>query len=113
MPYDAGHALQHPEAAAWALTALDPDDVAAFEEHLRSCEQCQEQVAEFAPVARSLALAAPADIPPPGLLNTTLAAVRYAAETESRTDGEPEPDPKAEPEPRARPPSTRCQTAGD
>jgi len=96
MPYDAQHALEHPEVAAWALGALDPDDSAAFEEHLQSCQQCQEQAAEFAPVARSLTLAAPADIPPPDLLSKTLAAVRYAAMAESRTEPEPEPGPRPE-----------------
>src|SRR5512135_1873362 len=89
MPYDARHALEHPEVAAWALGALDPDDAAGFEEHLRSCPQCQEQAAEFDPVARSLSLAAPANVPPPDLLAKTLAAVRYAAE--SRAGAEPEP----------------------
>jgi hypothetical protein len=94
MPYDAQHALEHPEVAAWALGALDPDDSAAFGEHLQSCQQCQEQAAEFSPVARSLTLAAPADIPPPDLLSKTLAAVRYAAMAESRTEPEPEPRPE-------------------
>jgi Anti-sigma-K factor rskA/Putative zinc-finger len=96
MPYDAQHALEHPETAAWALRALDPGDAAAFEEHLQSCQQCQEQAAEFAPVVRSLALAAPADIPPPDLLNSTLAAVRNAALAEGSAEPEPEPDPRPE-----------------
>src|SRR5271166_6980806 len=105
MPYDAQHALEHPEAAAWALGALDPDDAAVFEDHLQSCEQCQEQAAEFAPVAQSLALAAPANIPPPDLLNKTLAAVRYAM-AESRTKPEPEPELDA-PEHRSRSKASR------
>jgi hypothetical protein len=96
MPYDAQHALEHPETAGWALGALDPDDAAAFEEHLQSCRQCQEQAAEFAPVARSLALAAPADIPPPDLLNETLAAVRDAVLAEAAAEPEPEPGPRPE-----------------
>jgi Putative zinc-finger len=96
MPYDAQHALEHPEAAGWALGALDPGDAAAFEEHLQSCQQCQEQAAEFVPVARSLTLAAPADIPPPDLLNKTLAAVRDAALAEAAAESEPEPDPRPE-----------------
>ncbi len=92
MPYDAQHALEHPETAGWALGALDPDDAAAFEEHLQSCQQCQEQTAEFAPVARSLTLAAPADIPPPDLLGRTVAAVRHAAPTEGSAEPEPRPE---------------------
>jgi hypothetical protein len=97
MAYNAQHALEHPEAAGWALGALDADDAAAFEEHLQSCQQCQEQAAEFAPVARSLTLAAPADVPPPDLLGKTLAAVRNAALAESSAEPGPEPDPRPEP----------------
>jgi len=89
MPYDSQHALEHPEVAGWALGALDPDDTAAFGEHLHSCGQCQAQVAEFAPVARSLALAAPAAEPPPDLKFKTLAAVQYAVTAESRTQPGP------------------------
>ena len=85
MPYDASHALEHPEVAAWALGALDADDAAAFEEHLESCEQCQAEAAEFGPVAKSLTLAAPAAEPPPDLLYKTLAAVQYAVMAESGT----------------------------
>jgi hypothetical protein len=96
MPYDAQHALEHPETAGWALGALDPDDAAAFEEHLQSCPQCQQQTAEFVPVARSLTLAAPADIPPPDLLAKTLAAVRNAARAKSPAEPEPEPGPRSE-----------------
>ena len=83
MVYDARHALDHPEVAGWALGALDPDDMAAFEEHLRSCEQCQAQVAEFTPVAMSLALAAAAAEPPAGLELKVVAAVQCAAMAES------------------------------
>ena len=81
--YDAGHALEHPEVAGWALGSLDPDDVAAFEQHLQTCEQCRGEVAEFTPVARSLALAAPAVEPPVGLDRKVVAAVQHAALAES------------------------------
>jgi len=80
---DAGHALDHPEAAGYALRALDPDDAARFEEHLSSCEQCQAQVAEFTLVAESLALAAPAAEPPAGLGLKVVAAVQDAVAAES------------------------------
>jgi hypothetical protein len=115
MPYDAQHALEHPETAGWALGALDADDAAAFEEHLQSCQQCQEQAAEFALVARGLPLAAPADIPPPDLLTKTLAAVRDAALAEG--SAEPGPAPKSRPEfdvpqqhPASRRPAARDKT---
>ena len=83
MVYDARHALEHPEVAGWALGSLDPDDVAAVEQHLQTCEQCRGEVAEFSPVAESLALAAPAVEPPADLDLKVVAAVRYAAMAES------------------------------
>jgi hypothetical protein len=82
MVYDAQHALEHPEVAGWALGSLDPDDVAAVGQHLETCEQCRGEVAEFIPVAESLALAAPAVEPPAGLGFKVVAAVQYAAMAE-------------------------------
>ena len=83
MVYDAQHALEHPEVAGWALGSLDPDDVAAFGQHLQTCEQCRGEVAEFGPVAESLALAAPAVEPPADLDLRVVAAVQYAALADS------------------------------
>jgi hypothetical protein len=91
MVYDARHALEHPEVAGWALGSLDPDDVTAFEQHLRTCEQCRGEVAEFTPVAESLALAAPAVEPPAGLELKVAAAVQYAAMADSAASAVPEP----------------------
>jgi len=50
----------HPESAAWALGALDPDEAARFELHLRTCLHCQAAIAEFGPVTRVLRTATPA-----------------------------------------------------
>lgn len=50
----------HPESAAWALGALDPDETARFERHLRTCLHCQAAIAEFGPVTRVLRTATPA-----------------------------------------------------
>jgi hypothetical protein len=93
MPYDAQHALEHPEVAGWALGALDSDDLAAFEEHLQSCEQCQTEAAEFAPVAEGLMFAAPAAEPPDDLELKTVAAVQYAVMAASRAEPAPAPAP--------------------
>ena len=83
MVYDAQHALEHPEVAGWALGSLDPDDMAVFEQHVQTCEQCRGEVAEFTSVAASLALAAPAVEPPADLEFKVVAAVQYAAMAES------------------------------
>jgi hypothetical protein len=95
MVYDARHALEHPEVAGWALGSLDPDDVAAFEQHLQTCEQCRGEVAEFTPVAMSLALSAPAVEPPSGLELKVVAAVQYAAMAESAAASSAVPEPPA------------------
>ena len=113
MPYDAQHALEHPEIAGWALGALDADDAAAFEQHLQSCQQCQEQAAEFVPVARSLTLAAPADIPPPDLLNKTLTAVRDAALAEGSAEPGPELESRSELDVPQQHPASRRPAATD
>jgi anti-sigma factor RsiW len=83
MVYDAQHALEHPEVAGWALGSLDPADVAAFGQHLQTCEQCRGEVAEFTPVAKSLVLAVPAVEPPADLALKVVAAVQYAVMAES------------------------------
>jgi hypothetical protein len=49
----------HPESAAWALGALDPDEAARFELHLRTCLHCQAAIAEFGPVTQVLRTATP------------------------------------------------------
>jgi hypothetical protein len=107
MVYDAAHALDHPETAGWALGALDPDDAAGFGEHLATCRQCQGEVAEFTPVAKSLTQAAPAAEPPADLEVKIVAAVRYAAMAESAAGlsaastaaSEPPTSAQAEPKP--------------
>jgi Putative zinc-finger len=68
----------HPDAAGWALGALDPDDATAFETHLHGCAECQVTVAGFQEMARALKTAAPAVEPPPDLESKTLAAVQLA-----------------------------------
>jgi Anti-sigma-K factor rskA len=76
---DSDPELAHPEAAGWVLGTLDQDDADWFAWHLPSCPDCRAAVAEFGPTARLLAMAAPADLAPPGLQARTLAAVTQAA----------------------------------
>jgi anti-sigma-K factor RskA len=76
---------EHPDVAGWVLGVLDSDDSARFEEHLRSCQECQQEVAELGPAARLLQTALPAievmrtPEPPAELAARTLARVRQAA----------------------------------
>src|SRR5438876_1204672 len=52
----------HELSAAYALDALDGDDLQAYETHLAGCEQCREDVASFR--ATASALAYDVDLPP-------------------------------------------------
>lgn len=81
MPPDANRELGHPDAAGWALGALDPEDAAAFQVHLRDCAECQSAVAEFESMARALKSPAPAVEPPPGLEAKVVASVQHAVLT--------------------------------
>jgi anti-sigma factor RsiW len=84
VPFDLSHALARPDAAGWVLGSLDPEDASGFADHLRSCVQCQELVAEFERVADALARSGPAVGPPADHEAKTVAAVQYAVMMASR-----------------------------
>jgi anti-sigma-K factor RskA len=65
-------------AGAYALGALDGDELREAEEHLRGCERHPE-VAELLAVAAGLALDAPEMDPPPALRSRLMEAVRADA----------------------------------
>jgi anti-sigma-K factor RskA len=79
MPPDISGELGHPDAAAWALGALDPEEAGRFQAHLQSCGGCRTAVAEFEQVAQALAHPPPEIEPPPDLQARTLARVAQAA----------------------------------
>lgn len=62
--------------AAYALDALDADDVDALEEHLAGCERCREELAGLRTAAASLAYAVAAPAQPPALRGRILEAAR-------------------------------------
>ena len=66
----------HELTAPYALDALDDHEVGVFEEHLRDCERCREEVAMMRATAASLAHDAPAVAPPPELRSRILATAR-------------------------------------
>jgi len=91
MPPDATPELGHPDAAAWALGALDPEEAERFKAHLQSCGGCRIAVADFEQVARALAHPPPAVEPPPDLQARTLASVQYAVMSAKRAQENPAP----------------------
>lgn len=66
----------HDLTAAYALDALDEGDARAYEEHLRDCPRCRDELRELSEVASALAYAAPAPSPPPALRARILDEVR-------------------------------------
>jgi anti-sigma-K factor RskA len=54
----------HDLTAAYALDALDPDEIEMYEEHLGQCEECRVQLAELNETAGALAFGAVAPAPP-------------------------------------------------
>jgi anti-sigma factor RsiW len=67
------------DTGAYVLGALDERGRAAFEEHLRTCEGCREEVEELRVAADALPLAAEQVVPPPTLRDRVMAVVREEA----------------------------------
>ena len=83
----------HPQvelAPAYALGALDADELAAFEAHHAGCALCQAEVRRYGEVAARLALAVPPVRPP--------AALRARIVAEARATQGPATHPAAQPD---------------
>lgn len=76
--------------AAYALGALEPDEVDAVERHLEHCPHCRARAEEARATAAQLLLAAPLVEPPPSLRARTLDRIR--AEAAGHARGDPERD---------------------
>lgn len=59
--------------AAYALGALDADDIPVLEAHLANCQDCQSELAEYQSVASGLLQSLPPQTPPPGLRRKLIA----------------------------------------
>ena len=62
----------HDLTAAYALDALDPDEVEAYEVHLAQCERCREELAELSETATALAFGVASPAPPARLRGAIL-----------------------------------------
>jgi anti-sigma-K factor RskA len=76
MEHDAFNEL----TAAYALDALDADEVSAYEEHLAGCAICQDNLAAMSDTMVQLAFAAPPVDPPAHLRERILDAARAERE---------------------------------
>jgi anti-sigma-K factor RskA/putative zinc finger protein len=66
----------HDLTAAYALDALDEEELRAYEEHLASCERCREELAELAVPATALAYGVESPAPPAALRDRILETAR-------------------------------------
>jgi anti-sigma-K factor RskA len=66
----------HELSAAYALDALDGDELEAYETHLAGCGQCREDVASFRATASALAYDVDLPTPPETLEHRIVAAAR-------------------------------------
>jgi anti-sigma-K factor RskA len=66
----------HELSAAYALDALDPEELDEFERHLAHCEECREHVAAFQETVSELAYDVDAPAPSPALRDRVLADAR-------------------------------------
>jgi anti-sigma factor RsiW len=73
----------HELAAGYALDALDDDERSAFEAHLKGCDACRGQLADFRETASVLAYAADGPAPPDGLRERILNEARRERPTQS------------------------------
>jgi anti-sigma-K factor RskA len=69
----------HPDLAGYVLGALDPGEMAAFEQHLAGCDTCRAEVDELQGLPELMERAAPPVEVPPDLRERTFAAVERAA----------------------------------
>ncbi len=72
--HDAEHERLQESAGLYVLDALEPAERAAFEAHLRSCEECAAEVRSLRSVAAALPAAAPLVDPPAALRARVMAA---------------------------------------
>jgi anti-sigma-K factor RskA len=79
----------HGDAAAYALGALEPEELEAFRRHLEDCPVCREEVASFEQAVEVLPAAAPRYEVPKGLrtrvMNEVRATPKAASSTRTRT----------------------------
>ena len=57
------HSLLRENLPAYALGALDPEDIAALEAHLQTCESCRTELAKYRAISEDLLMATPPRMP--------------------------------------------------
>jgi anti-sigma-K factor RskA len=81
---EAGHRSWEEDLAAYALGALDDDEVAAVEAHLDECERCRADLRWLRPAVEVLPESVVQVDPPPRLRGRLMGVVRKEARREAR-----------------------------
>lgn len=68
----------HDLLPAYALEALDPDEIRALEAHLKTCHDCQARLEEYRAVGDGLLFALPPKAPPPRVRARLIASLATA-----------------------------------
>ena len=63
------HSLPRENIPAYALGALDAEEIAALEAHLQTCESCRAELAKYRAISDNLLMVTPARPPSPALRN--------------------------------------------
>jgi anti-sigma-K factor RskA len=74
------HSRWADDVGAYLLGALEPDEAAAFEQHLAGCEECRRDVADLRVAADALPVSVPIVSPPAALKDRIMAVVGQEAE---------------------------------
>jgi hypothetical protein len=74
------HCERGPDAAAYALGALEAQEVLPFREHMEECASCRVEVTQLQGVADSLAIGVARQLAPAGLRARVMATVHAEAE---------------------------------
>ena len=79
----AEHSLLQENLPAYALGALDPEDIAALEAHLQTCESCRTELVKYRAISDNLLMATPPR-PPSAALRKRLQSQLPSAQKRSR-----------------------------
>jgi anti-sigma-K factor RskA len=82
--HDQDHDVRLEEVAAYAIGALDPEQVDDFRAHLETCERCQSELRWFAPAVQALPEAVERRKPSPEVRVRLMAEVRADAAAEAK-----------------------------
>ena len=80
------HSLLRENIPAYVLGALDAEEAAALEAHLRTCEACRAELASYRDVSENLLMSLPPRLPSPTLRKQLQARLPSAQSAQNHHD---------------------------